>query len=159
MRDNFGGGEIQKIRINKKQKTLTLLESYKSDNNIVNHLDVEDVKKHLNKDYFNYCKGCLKVGRKKYYYISTTKGVKKIKNGYVVTCRGVDFGYNLENGIFFVTHMPTGLLIDAFNNLYDLKNSLPDLVKRVNTTNLEKLRDMRRKFLKEFKKFKEKAAA
>ena len=159
MRDNFGGGEIQKIRVNKKKKTLALLENYKSDNDVVNHCDVEDVKKHLNKDYFDYCKGCLKVGKKEHYYILTTKGIKEIKSGYVVTHGGTQFGFNLENGIYFVSHIHTGLLIDTFTNLYELKNELSYLVKRINTTNTEQLKNMRKNFLKELKKFRKNVRA
>ena len=154
MRDNFGGGEIQKIRINKKMKTLTLLESYKSDNDIVKHYDVEDVKKHLNKNYFDYCKGCLKIGRKKHYYISTTKGIKEIKNGYVVDVDGVQCGFTKSNSVYVITDILTGYTVDVVGNLWEVYSNLQNFKNKRNSVNEKRLKELRKNFLEEFKKIK-----
>lgn len=159
MRDNFGGGYIQKIRVNHRKKTITMLEEYKNDNDIVNCFDVENVKKHLNKDYFDYCKGCLNFGQRRgYYYISTNGGLKLIKNGYVVNVGGVEFGFERVNNTYVVTDILTGCLINAFSNLWELYTNLQKLKNDRMKVNEKRLRELRKNFLENFKKVRKEAA-
>lgn len=140
---------IQKIRINKKLKTVTILDECKIDNDTINLCDNNEIKKHLKKDFFDFCKGRLHFGqRKRYYYISTTDGLKLIKNGYVVNVDGVRFGFVKNNNVYTITDILTGCVIDVLPNLWAVYTNLQNLKNKRNRIDEQRLKKLEKNFKK-----------